>query len=75
MKDLRHTCASHLLRGTWVRHGWIDRALTMQEVSAWLGHASVTTTERYYARLAPGGLLDVVPRRRHLRVVRPAEEG
>ncbi len=69
-KDLRHTCASHLLRGTWVERGWIERPLRMIEVSQWLGHESVKTTERYYARLAPGGLLDVVPRRAHLREVK-----
>lgn len=74
IKDLRHTCACHLLRGTWVGAGWIDRPLRMEEVSQWLGHASLTTTERHYARLAPGGLLDVVPMTRTLRAVR-AEEG
>lgn len=61
LKDLRHTCACHLLRGTWVGPGWIARELRMEEVSQWLGHTSVTVTERFYARLAPGGLLDVVP--------------
>lgn len=69
LKDLRHTCASHLLRGSWVAKGWIDRPLRMEEVSQWLGHSSVAVTERFYARLAPGGLLDVVPARQHLRVV------
>lgn len=69
IKDLRHTCASHLLRGTWVPHGWVDRPLRMEELQQWLGHQSITTTERYYARLAPGGLLDVVPAVRHLRAV------
>lgn len=73
LKDLRHTCACHLLRGTWVAAGWIDRPLRLEEVSQWLGHASVTTTERYYARLAPGGLLDVVPAARHLAAVREEE--
>lgn len=60
LKALRHTCACHLLRGTHVARGWIARPLRMEEVQAWLGHASITTTERYYARLAPGGLIDVV---------------
>jgi integrase len=60
-KDLRHTAASALLRGWWVDEGWIARPLTMLEVAQWLGHASITTTERHYAKLAPGGLLDVVP--------------
>lgn len=61
LKALRHTCACHLLRGTHVARGWVARPLRMEEVQSWLGHASITTTERYYARLAPGGLLDVVP--------------
>lgn len=60
-KDLRHTCASALLRGWWVDRGWIGRALSLVEIAQWLGHQSVTTTERHYAKLAPGGLLDVVP--------------
>lgn len=61
LKSLRHTCACHLLRGTHVPRGWIARALRLEEVQAWLGHKSFATTEKYYARLAPGGLLDVVP--------------
>lgn len=60
LKDLRHTCACALLRGWWIERGWIDRRLTMLEVSQWLGHRSILTTEKHYARLAPGGLLDVV---------------
>lgn len=64
LKDLRHTCACALLRGWWVKRGWISRPLSMLEVSQWLGHQSLTTTERHYAKLAPGGLLDVVPARR-----------
>lgn len=47
--DLRHTCASHLVQGSW------GRALTLYEVREWLGHTSVTTTQRY-AHLAPEGL-------------------
>lgn len=47
--DLRHTCASHLLMGTWgVR-------LPIEEVSAWLGHSSTAVTQRY-AHLAPDHL-------------------
>ncbi len=47
--DLRHTCASHLLMGTW------GFRLSLEEVRDWLGHSSVTVTERY-AHLAPDGL-------------------
>jgi len=47
--DLRHTCASHLIMGTW------GRAWRLEEVQVVLGHASRTTTERY-ARLAPDSI-------------------
>lgn len=44
--DLRHTCASHLLQGTWAPQ-FMDRALRLEEVQRWLGHRSIRTTERY----------------------------
>lgn len=47
--DLRHTCGSHLVQGTW------GKPMRLEDVRQWLGHASVTTTERY-AHLAPEGL-------------------
>lgn len=47
--DLRHTCASHLIMGTW------GLRLDLVEVKAWLGHADIGTTQRY-AHLAPGSL-------------------
>ena len=47
--DLRHSCASHLIMGTW------GRAWRLEEVQVVLGHASRTTTERY-ARLAPDSI-------------------
>lgn len=49
--DLRHTCASHLVSGTW------GRAWRLEEVRDFLGHESIKTTQRY-AHLAPGGLHD-----------------
>jgi len=49
MHDLRHTCASHLVSGSW------GRAWRLEEVQVVLGHASRVTTERY-AHLAPEGL-------------------
>lgn len=55
--DLRHTCASHLVMGTWTA-----RPLLLQNVQKWLGHASITTTERY-AHLAPDWLHGVVEER------------
>jgi integrase len=50
--DLRHTCASHLVQGSW------GRSLSLYEVAAWLGHSSVSVTQRY-AHLAPEGLRGV----------------
>jgi integrase len=47
--DLRHTCASHLLMGTW------GMRLELVELRDWLGHADIQTTQRY-AHLAPGSL-------------------
>jgi integrase len=44
--DLRHTCGSHLVQGTW------GRAWRLEEVREMLGHRSITTTERY-AHMAP----------------------
>lgn len=51
--DLRHTCGSHLVIGTW------GRPFSLMEVRDWLGHADIQTTQRY-AHLAPGGLQNVV---------------
>lgn len=47
--DLRHTCASHLVQGTW------GRALSLEEVRQWLGHSSIGVTQRY-AHMSPKGL-------------------
>ena len=47
--DLRHTCASHLVMGTW------GRPWRIEEVRDFLGHADVQTTQRY-AHLSPGML-------------------
>lgn len=49
--DLRHTCASHLVKGTWGRH-W-----RLEEVRDYLGHGSISVTQRY-AHLGPEGLHD-----------------
>lgn len=50
--DLRHTCASHLVQGTWAPSRiplvyLIDRPLRLEEVRDWLGHEDITTTQRY----------------------------
>lgn len=47
--DLRHTCASHLVSGSW------GRPWTLPEVAGWLGHKSIHSTQRY-AHLCPDGL-------------------
>lgn len=52
--DLRDTCASHLLQGSWVPH-YTDRPLRLEEVRDWLGHTDVGVTQRY-AHLAADGL-------------------
>lgn len=50
-KDLRHTCGCHLVQGTWT-----PRPLTLHEVKMWLGHSSISVTERHYAALTPDNL-------------------
>ena len=47
--DLRHTCASHLVLGTWGQTWRLD------EVRDYLGHSGVAVTERY-AHLSPDHL-------------------
>jgi integrase len=62
--DLRHTCASHLIQGTWAPR-LVARALRLEEVQVWLGHTSPATTARY-AHLCPeavAGLVVRAPRR------------
>ena len=51
--DLRHTCASHLVQGT-----WLAAPMGLYRVRQWLGHSSMSVTQRY-AHLAPGGLHDL----------------
>jgi integrase len=51
--DLRHTCASHLVSGSW------GRAWTLEEVAKHLGHSSSAVTRRY-AHLCPEGLARAV---------------
>lgn len=57
--DLRHTCASHLVQGTWAPKRpplvyWIERPLRLEEVKLWLGHENITTTQRYSHLCADG---------------------
>lgn len=58
--DLRHTCASALIQGTWSPH-WVMRPLRLEEVSKWLGHGSITATQRY-AHLCPEAVSGLVVR-------------
>lgn len=79
IRDLRHTCASHLLQGTWAP-GLIARALRLEEVRDWLGHTSITVTQRY-AHLASDGArslvrtralpVELVAERSHFRELNP----
>ncbi len=50
LHDLRHTCASHLVMGTWTPKPW-----RLEDARDWLGHGAISTTERY-AHLAPDRL-------------------
>ncbi len=50
LKQARHTCGCHLVIGTW------GPPMPLEAVQAWLGHKSITTTERFYARYQPGRL-------------------
>lgn len=50
--DLRRTCA----------HWLLQRGARMEEVSAILGHRSITTTQKVYARLYPEHLREAVKR-------------
>jgi integrase len=64
--DLRHTCASHLVQGTWT-----TRPLRLEDVRQWGGWSTIKMCERY-AHLAPEALhsyLDGV-----VRPVTPAKE-
>ncbi len=47
--DLRHTCASHLIMGSW------GRSWSIEEIKEWLGHASIDVTQRY-AHLSHEGI-------------------
>ena len=51
--DLRHSCASHLVSGSW------GRAWTLEETARHLGHSTSATTRRY-AHLSPEGLARAV---------------
>lgn len=54
--DCRHTCASHLLMGSWIREAdGSPRRLHLRDVQEWLGHSSMATTQRY-CHLAPDWL-------------------
>jgi integrase len=48
--DLRHTCASHLVQGSW------GQTWTLHEAMQWMGHSELKTTLRY-ASLCPEGLV------------------
>lgn len=54
-RDLRHTCGCHLAQGTWT-----PRPLTLHEIKRWLGHSSISVTERHYAALTSDNLHNAV---------------
>ena len=47
--DLRHTCASHLVQGSW------GAVYSLEEVRQWMGHSTIGVTQRY-AHMSPQGL-------------------
>jgi integrase len=59
----RHTCAVHLLRGSWAP-SLVPRAYRMEEVSRWLRHSSLAVTEKHYAALTLDALPVSVPAER-----------
>ncbi len=50
--DMRHTLASHLTMGSWT-----EAPFPLHDVARWLGHSSVTVSERY-SHLSPSHLHD-----------------
>ena len=52
---LRHTCGCHLAQGTWT-----PRPLTLHEIKRWMGHSSISVTERHYAALTSDNLHNAV---------------
>jgi len=44
---MQHDTPAHLLQGSWVTHGWLDRPLRIEEVCKWLRHSSIEVTQRY----------------------------
>lgn len=58
--DLRHSCASSLLSGSW-SPTWLSRPLRLEEVREWLGHSTISVTLRY-AHLSPDSLRNLVKR-------------
>lgn len=57
--ELRHTCASHLAMGTWAPDPW-----PIQDVAAFMGHASLAMSQRY---------MHLSPEYLHARVRGPVE--
>lgn len=56
-KDLRHTCGCHLAQGSWTR------PFSLHEIKRWLGHSSISVTERHYATLTSANLHNAVAER------------
>lgn len=69
LHDLRHTCASHLIQGSWSPL-LLARSLRLEEVRDWLGHQDITTTQRY-AHLSPDAIAGLVVVAGHSRDTEP----
>jgi integrase len=57
--DLRHTCASHLVIGSWT-----ERPLRLEECRVWMGHSTIRVTERY-SHLCPDWLHSLATPQNH----------
>lgn len=62
--DLRHTCAAHLVQGTWAPE-LVERAMKLLELAEWIGHGKASCTERY-AHLCPDAVGRLVRQRKDL---------
>lgn len=64
--DLRHTCASHLVQGTW------GPPMRLEDVRQWMGHSSISVTQRY-SHMSPTGLRGKAREMREAMLTKAAE--
>jgi len=69
-RDIRHTCGCHLVQGT-----WLGRRFDLNEIKTWLGHSSISVTERHYSKLTKNNLHTAVAEGRYVGYTRDAKNG